>query len=125
MVRNRIGEDSYEVEVKPGRLINTKVRFLKPWQGDSLGEPHLPLFFHQQTTVDEDAEPTDWIVQEIVDHKIENGQKFFKVLWEGFPPDEATWEGVGSFLTKVNEPWRKYCEHKGIIVDLISEVSKE
>ena len=64
-------------------------------------------------------------MQEIVDHKVESGQKFFKVLWEGFPPDEATWEGVGSFLTKVNEPWRKYCEHKGIIVDLISEVSKE
>ena len=125
LVKGRIGEESYEVEVKPGRQIHTTARFLKAWQENTFGGPSLPLFFHQQTVIDEEADPTEWNVQEILGFKIVDGQKFFKVLWDGYPRDEATWEGIPAFLSKVNLPWRKFCERNGIVVDLIKDVHME
>ena len=58
-------------------------------------------------------------VEEVLGHKKEGGKLWFLVgtIGEG----DARWVDAAYFLDKVDEGWRKYCEKKGLKVDLVRE----
>ena len=68
---------------------------------------------------DEEPEPTpesEYRVKSIIEHKWRNGFKFL-VWWEGFPPDQATWEPPKHFVSPngaVNLHFKNYCLNNGL-----------
>ena len=124
VVMSRFGEDSYWVETKPGFSIHTTSRFLKERIEEPGGAP-IPLFYHQRTQVEEEGDVAEGVPEAVLEHKIHKGKLVFKVKWEGSPLEEASWEGVESFVPGVNGVWRKYCESKGFKIDLIQDVTME
>ena len=58
--------------------------------------------------IHEEAEPEFFDVEKILEHKKVGGVLRFKNQWRGYPVDESTWEGVESFLSGLNEVWKKY-----------------
>ena len=96
--------------------------FLKPYVEDTYGGQPLPLFYHQRTPVDIEAGMDQWIVDKVIGHRInkKKGSMEFLTLWEGQPPENATWEPVENFFPKYNTDFVKYCREKGISVDIMS-----
>ena len=60
---NRVGENSYGIEIKPGVTIGAHANFLKPYREDILVGKPVPLFYHRRTTLDSKAQPNEWIVE--------------------------------------------------------------
>ena len=69
-VVTRKGKHSYTILVKPTLEIKAHRSFLKPYAEDTYNRDPIPLFYHRRTVVDENAEPDDFEVEEILDHKI-------------------------------------------------------
>ena len=68
-ILKRIGAQSYLIEVKEGVEISAHDSFLKLYfENEMVGEP-IPLYYHQRTVIDEDAQPDEWEVDEVIDHK--------------------------------------------------------
>jgi hypothetical protein len=63
---------------------------------------------------DEAAAPDEWVVDKILNHrKKADGTVEFLTRWQGYQPEEDTWEPVKHFLQKVNIDWLSYCKlHK-------------
>ena len=117
LILEQIGQGSYRVQVEENRIIEAPVKFLKKYIEDPLGGG-TPLFFHRRTerkAVSEEGEE----VEEVLGHKKEGGKLWFLVgtIGEG----DARWVDAAYFLDKVEEGWRKYCEKKGLKVDLVRE----
>jgi hypothetical protein len=53
------------------------------------------------------AKQRSYIVEEIRDHRLENGRYLFVVKWQGFPPSENTEEPMESFT---KDMLRQYVE---------------
>ena len=107
MVRENVGENSYGIEVKPGVVIVTTAKFLKPYTQDTTSTKTIPLFYHQRTMGVDDGDVSDFIVEEVLEHRVEKGVLMFKTKWEGYGEDETTWEKIGQFFSGVNVPWKK------------------
>ena len=118
IVKEREGDQSYRVEVKPGFVIGAPRRFLKPWAEDFLEENPLPLFFHQRTPLDPDATPDEWEVERIDGHRFRGGKLQFLTRWTGWSEEERTWEPVGSFVHRYAAPFVKYCKENGLRIDV-------
>ena len=111
----REGKHSYTILVKPGLEIKAHRSFLKPYTEDTYNRDPIPLFYHRRTVVDENAEPDDFEVEEILDHKIDrNGQERFLTHWRGYSKHDATWEPPSSFLHRYSADFVKYCLRKGL-----------
>ena len=93
------GEHSYVLEIKPEVEMSVHVSCLKPYKEDTcLGNP-VPLFYHRRTVVDPEAEPDEWLVEKVVKHRVTRSGKFeFLVRWQGYGPEEDTWEPVRNFI---------------------------
>ena len=118
----RTGENSYEIELKPGFRVGAHRNFFKPYIKDPTTEDHTPLFFHKRTTQDPDATPEEWEVEKILDHKIsENGQKFFLTKWQGW--EGTTWEPIGNFFHRYNAELVDYCQKHKLCPELVQDLS--
>ena len=69
-------------------------------------------------------ESDEYVVEEILDHKIDRGKHFWKVRWKGYGPEEDSWEPASSFLGHVQEDWRKWNSAHGLNLP-IGEILKE
>ena len=63
-------------------------------------------------------ESDDYIVDKILDHKVENGQHFWRVRWKGYGPEEDTWEPISSFLGNIQKDWAKFNRDNKISLSL-------
>ena len=81
----------------------------------------VPLFFHRRTTQRALVE-TGEAVEELLGQKKEGGKLWFLVgsVGEG----DSRWVDVDYFLQKVDGGWRKYCERKGLKVDVATDVEE-
>eukprot|EP00667_Euglena_gracilis_P030272 EG_transcript_41574 len=80
----REGESSYVVEIKPGHRLKAPRRSLKVYVDDIFGGEPLPLYYHKRTVRDPDAEPDEWITEEILSHRrTPQGTWEFKTKWKG------------------------------------------
>ena len=111
----REGKHSYTILVKPGLEIKAHRIFLKPYMEDTYNRDPIPLFYHRRTVVDENAEPDDFEVEEILDHKIgKNGEERYLTHWRGYSKHDATWEPPSSFLHRYSADFVRYCLRKGL-----------
>ena len=116
----QVGQGSYKVQVEEDRVVEAPEKFLKGYVEDLVGEG-VPLFFHRRTmhrTLVEAGEA----VEEVLGHKREGGKLWFLVGLVG--EGETQWVDSSYFLQKVDGGWRKYCEKKGLKVDLVKEVEE-
>ena len=74
LVKKCVGENSYEVEVKEGKVVGAPANFLKPYIEDTSKSKPIPLFYHQRTVVEEHGDAQDFIVESILDHKVGRGR---------------------------------------------------
>ena len=66
--------------------MDTRRVFLKQCIPDAYNEAPVDLFFHQRTVADPEAKPDEFVVEEILDHKITSeGEWLFLTWWRGFP----------------------------------------
>ena len=119
----REGEHSYVVETKPGHRVKAPGTGLKAYVPDVfMGDP-VPMWYHKRTVLDPDAEPDEWMVQDIIAHRrLRNGSSYeFKTKWEG--SDRVTWEPVGNFFTKYCSELIRYCQKHHLELNVTTELS--
>jgi len=84
IIKGREGENSYLIQVKDNLVIKAHVTFLKLAFNDTyLGQP-IPLYYHQRTVIDPEAQGDEWIVDKILKHRYRNGELEFFNNMEGF-----------------------------------------
>lgn len=85
----RHGEQAYAVELPKiyQRMHNVfHVSLLEPWndrRNDAVASEALPEL---------EAEPDEWEVEEVIDHKLIGEASFYLVKWKGWPVEYNTWE---------------------------------
>ena len=117
----REGADSYQIEVKPGKVMGSPRNFLKGYIKDEFSEHPIELFFHRRTPVDLEGAPDEYILEKILGHKEVDGKVFFEVKWEGY--EDPTLEPAVNFFQRFSKPLIEYgCEH-GVRIDIFKELS--
>ena len=118
----REGEFSYVVETKPGHRVGALRKALKLHVPDVFGGDPVPLFHHQRTVPDPDAEPDEWRVEKILGHrKTAAGVEEYKTKWEG--SDRVTWEPIGNFFPRYCTEFVAYCQKHKVGPDFVSQLS--
>lgn len=121
-VLRRTGEASYEVEIRPGVMHMVHTDRLKPFV---TGEP-VELFHFGATAKTGEEEEThvgEWNVADILDHRWVAGKPQFLTKWEGASPGEETWEPVGNFVHRYSYQLPRYCQKKGLSLNLVEYLS--
>jgi hypothetical protein len=120
-VLRREGEDSYVVEIKPGKEFPVHATHLKPHILDQhVGKP-VPLFFHRMAKTDLFAEVDEWEVEKIVRHHVDQaGQAWFYTKWKGVVI--PTWEPLSAFITRFSPDWAEYCRKSKLNVDVVRQL---
>ena len=107
---SRTGDNSYEIRVKPGKVMGANRCDLKPYVPDKYNKDPVPLFFHRRTVIDDDALPDEFEVVRILDHRInKKGDVEFLTHWKGGTEHDATWEPVNSFFHRYSSDFVDYC----------------
>ncbi|KAF5399984.1 Chromo' (CHRromatin Organization MOdifier) domain protein [Paragonimus heterotremus] len=80
----------------------------------------------QSTTLTTDSQHSDsmYLVEDIVGEKVIRGQKYYKVRWQGFPPESDSWEPEGN-LTSVVDIIHSFHRKSGSSMELKTELSKD
>ena len=106
-VKGRVGENSYQIEVKPGRIIPVHRSQMKEhWDDPTAGEK-LSLFHFSPEVEDFETGPEEWEVEKILKHRMNpRGKLEFLVKWKDWP--EKTWEPVMHFIHRYSRDWRDY-----------------
>ena len=79
----REGKRSYVIELKPQYFMKAPRILLKPYHHDKVVGKPTEMFYHKRTEPDDEAMPDEWIVEKILDHKVEKGRHKFLTKWEG------------------------------------------
>ena len=110
----QVGGEAWEADVgNKHRVVH--VAQMKPWFAPMVG-PSLPLHHHMLTEpADEAAQPDEWLVEKIIKHRRKpDGTYEFLTRWQGYSPEDDTWEPAKNFLQKVNIDWLKYCKENKV-----------
>ena len=100
-VKRRVGNLSYQVEVKPGITQDVHAEQLKPYINDVINGNALHLFHHMTGHQETGTGPDEWNVKEILRHRTKpNGAVEFLTQWEGTEGGEETWEPPSNFITR-------------------------
>ena len=110
VLKKQVGADTWEVDVG-NKLRVVHVAQMKPWYAPVIG-PSWPLHHHVLTeSADEAAQPDEWEVEKILKHRRKaDGSYEFLTRWQGFAPEDDTWEPAKNFLQRVNIDWLAYCK---------------
>ncbi|KAF8563091.1 hypothetical protein P879_11054 [Paragonimus westermani] len=65
-----------------------------------------------------------YLVEDIIGEKVIRGQKYYKVRWQGFPPESDSWEPEGN-LTSVVDIIHSFHRKTSSSIELKSELSKD
>jgi hypothetical protein len=80
----RVGEMSYEVEIKPGHVISLHRSQLKEHFDDDFASEKLEMFHFQPTKEEFDSGLDEWEVDRILRHRVNKLEKLeFLVQWKG------------------------------------------
>ena len=72
----REGENSYQIEVKPGFLMGAHRGALKAYTPDKFSDNPIQLFYHRRTPADPEGAPDDFILEEVLGHEEIGGEMF-------------------------------------------------
>ena len=115
----RVGDSSYQVEIKENVIQDVHLDFLKPVVENLASAPKFPLFYFQGLYADAETAPDEFLVEKIVDHRLKKGKIEFLVKWRGFSQSENTWEPPENFIYKYNDEWLEYCRKKALDLKLL------
>jgi Chromo (CHRromatin Organisation MOdifier) domain len=117
-VTGRLGDMSYEVEIKPGSKVTLHRSQLKPHFVDEFSAEKLQEFHFQPTQEEIDTGPDEWVVEKIMGHrKDKRGRYEFLTKWVDY--DETTWEPLMNFIHRYSLDWRNYVADKKLKFDLV------
>ena len=111
----RVGTFGRYRVVLPDRVEDMHMDDFKPYLVTPEGKSIPCLYFRPRAPL---PESDDFVVDKILDHKVEKGLHLWKVRWKGYGPDEDTWEPASSFLGNIQQDWRKYNHEKKISIPL-------
>ena len=115
------GVDSYQIEVKPGKIMGSPRSILKSYSPDEFSENPIGLFYHRRTPVDPEGAPDEYILEANLVHEEKDGKMYFKVKWEGY--EDPTSEPAGNFFQRFSKHLIDYgCEHE-VKLDIFKELS--
>ena len=117
----REGADSYQIEVKPGKVIASPRNFLKAYTQDKFSETPMELFFHRRTPVDLEGAPDEYVLEKILGHKEVDGKMYFEVKWEG--REDPTLEPAGNFFQRFSAPLIEYGREHGVNMNIFEELT--
>ena len=124
LIIERESENSYLIEVSEGHRISSHRSFLKYFIPDEVLGKSVPLFYHRRTVQDPEAAPDEWIVDEVIGHRVEpDGTVKFLTKWRGY--EDATWEPLGNFFHRYNSDIVRYCAEQGLGLDLVEALSQQ
>ena len=119
----REGNRSYLVQIREGVTIKAHLSFLKPCTTKIFQGTPVPLFYHQRTVVDPEAQVDEWIVDKILRHRInKQGNIEFLTTWKGYEIKDATWEPVKNFIHRYNSDFLQYCQNKNLTVNITHQL---
>jgi hypothetical protein len=127
-VIGRLGEDSYNVQLKPNMAFEVHAAHLKPFVTDQPISAILEedLYHFLPTHKPLEAAPGEWNVETIIRHRRRaDGQFEFLTRWEGHEPHEDSWEPVNCFFPRYCYEIVLYCRQKGLKIDLASLLSTQ
>ena len=115
----REGSQSYLIQIREGVTIKAHQSFLKPCLSKYfLGKP-IPLYYHQRTVIDPEAQVDEWIVDRILKHRVDRaGNVEFLTTWKGYDESAATWEPVRNFIHRYNSDFLQYCQNKNLPINI-------
>ena len=76
----------------------------------------IPLIYFQPKR--DIPQNDDFVVEQIVDHRLRYGQYQWLVKWRGYDSSENTWEPASSFLGAIQQDWFDYNRRHGIPMGL-------
>ena len=119
-ILSRVGESSYNVQVKPNMAMEVHASDMKPYFGEEgTGKP-TDLYHFLPTYQPVEVVPGEWNVDRILRHrKGPDGKIQFLTRWEGAGPKEETWEPADSFILHYCYEVVQYCKEKGLKLDLV------
>ena len=122
-VKEKLGSHTYKVQVSPTLARECHCDQLRPYFDDILGRS-WPMFY--TGSVDQEKDDfgvEDFKVEKIVAHRTKkNGTLEFLVKWEGYGPEENTWECAEAFLPQFCQPWATYCKKKKLHLDIVQHL---
>ena len=81
---------SYEVFTVTKRWRQNNIQMYKI--KDCTGSEVIGSFYSAELTKVTDSDTALYVVEKYLDEKTENGKKYVKILWQGYPEECATWE---------------------------------
>ena len=125
-VESRIGEHSYMIRIRPGDPIPAHVSFLKAHKEDKFSGKPIPMYYFQRSTVDQDAQADEFVVDKIINHRLgKDGRMEFLTIWKGYSEKEANWEPINHFFHRYGCDLVKYCKEKRLKPEIIKFLSSE
>ncbi|KAF6778514.1 hypothetical protein AHF37_02103 [Paragonimus kellicotti] len=101
-------------------------RRMAPKTEHSTSGPNNLKSVSPSTTLTTDSQHSDpmYLVEDIIGEKVIRGQKYYKVRWQGFPPESDSWEPEGN-LTSVVDIIHSFHRKASSSVELKTELSKD
>ena len=61
-----------------------------------------------------------YVVEKILDHRINNGRHEWKVRWRGYGEEDDTWEPASSFIDYVQQDWKLWNKQHGVDFSMLN-----
>ena len=110
----REGDQSYVVQWGPEGTLRVHADQLKPWVGDPVTTPGVPLVYNSRDDCDEIPAKVSLIRA----HRETRWGFEFLVHWVGAPASEDSWEPLSTFLRVKCPIWQLYCQHHSLPIVL-------
>ena len=104
----------YQVAIQDN-IVDVHADRLKMYLPHVDGTKIVMNYYKPQRQVPEDD---TYVVEKILAHRIRNGQKQWKVQWQGYDHDFDTWEPASSFVGHLQQDWMEYNHRNHIEVPL-------
>ena len=109
----RLGNSGrYKVSL-PSGVQDMHMDHFKPYMVSPEGKAIPCLYFKPRPKM---PETDDYVVQKILDHKVEKGIHLWKVRWKGYGPEEDSWEPASSFVGYIQQDWKLWNKNHNISI---------
>jgi predicted aspartyl protease len=92
-ITKAISRTAYELELPPNMKIHPvfHIHLLREWRDPKAAFPERVRYPTPQPVFVDDGEP-EWHVEDIIQKRMRGRKVQYRVIWKGYPPEEATWE---------------------------------